>query len=88
MEILVMAALIGLVPGAIAQSKGHSFVLWWIYGAMLFIIALPHSLLLKQNAAGLERKQLSEGMKKCSSCAEMIKSEAVVCRFCGREVAS
>ena len=30
MEILVIAAVIGLVPAAIAQSKGHSFLAWWV----------------------------------------------------------
>jgi len=48
MEFLVIALLIGLLPAAIAQSKGRSFVLWWMYGAGLFIIALPHALMLKR----------------------------------------
>lgn len=46
MGILIIAVLIGLIPALIAQSKGRSFVLWWIYGAALFIVALPHSLLM------------------------------------------
>jgi len=48
MEILVIVLIIGSIPGAIAQSKGRSFVGWWLYGAALFIIALPHSLLLRR----------------------------------------
>jgi hypothetical protein len=43
MEIFVLAILIGLIPAAIAQSKGRSFAAWWFYGAMLFIVALPHA---------------------------------------------
>jgi hypothetical protein len=46
-EILILAALIGLVPAVIAQKKGYSFGLWWFYGAALFIIALPHALIMK-----------------------------------------
>lgn len=46
LEVLGLAAAIGLLPAAIASAKGYSFWLWWLYGWMLFIVALPHSLLL------------------------------------------
>jgi len=46
MEILIIAVLLGLVPAYIAQKKGRSFVGWWIYGALLFIVALPHALIM------------------------------------------
>lgn len=44
MEILsiIIASIIGIIPGIIAQKKGHSFWLWWFYGWMLFIIAIIH----------------------------------------------
>jgi hypothetical protein len=48
-ELLIVLVLIGLIPAAIAQRKGESFVVWWIYGALLFIMALPHALLKKPN---------------------------------------
>lgn len=78
--------LIGLIPAAIAQGKGKSFVLWWIYGAAIFIVALPHALIMRSDDRALESKQLNSGMKKCPSCAEMIKQDAKVCKHCGRDV--
>ncbi|MCE8516215.1 hypothetical protein KBY31_05770 [Ruegeria pomeroyi] len=86
MEILIIAVLIGLIPAAIAQGKGKSFVLWWIYGAAIFIVALPHALIMRPDDRAIESKQLNSGMKKCPSCAEMIKQDAKVCKHCGRDV--
>ena len=83
MEILLIAAVIGLIPAAIAQSKGHSFIAWWIYGAALFIVALPHSLLLKPDAKEIENRQLASGdSKKRPFCTEVIKLAAVRCPKC------
>jgi len=86
MEVFIIALLIGLIPAFIAQGKGKSFVLWWIYGALIFIVALPHSLIMKADQKSIEKQQLSEGMKKCPFCAEMIKQDAKVCRYCSRDV--
>ena len=45
MEFIVIAALLGLIPAYIAKSKGRENVFgWWIYGALLWIVALIHAL--------------------------------------------
>ncbi|MBB4191794.1 cation transport ATPase [Rhizobium aethiopicum] len=57
MEVLIIAVIIGLLPAAIAQSKGRSFVLWWFYGAAIFIVALPHALLMSSDTSALEYRR-------------------------------
>jgi hypothetical protein len=83
----IPAVLIGLIPAEIARSKGHNFWAWWLFGAALFIVALPAALLLSRNEEEIERRSLQTGNhKKCPYCAEIVRAEAVVCKHCGREL--
>ena len=86
--VILFAMCIGVIPGLIARSKGHEFVTWGIFGSLLFIIALPVSLFIKSDSEQLELQQVQSGNgRKCPFCAEIVKVEAKVCRYCSRDLA-
>jgi hypothetical protein len=37
----------GLLPAARAYYKGRNFFAWWLYGTLIWIIAMPHAILLR-----------------------------------------
>ena len=61
-ELLIMlffAAILGLIPGFIAKSKGSSFGAWWLYGFLIFIAAIIHVLFIP-NKKNIEQKVINE----------------------------
>ncbi len=86
MELILLAGVLGVIPAMIAQKKGYAAGLWWLYGAALFVIALPHALLLEPKREVQDRCAENSGRRKCPFCAEMIMAEARLCRFCNREL--
>ena len=84
MELLILAIVIGLLPAAIAQSKGRNFVAWWIYGAALFIVALPHSLIIKAEGTPGQLGARSNGSNyRCPQCYTPVQLDTLRCPGCG-----
>ena len=70
-EALIAGAILGLIPAFIAKNKGRSFALWYLYGFMIFIVALIHSIMLKDHS-GVQGP----------ACKEWVKEDAVICKHC------
>lgn len=79
--------LCGMLAAGIYSNKGGSGLLGFLVGAIFGPIGVIIALVSKGDQSALERRELTNGtMKKCPSCAELVRSEATVCKHCGREL--
>ena len=82
MEIFFIAILLGLLPAYIASAKGKNFLLWWLYGTVLFVFAIFHAIVMEPE----EKNLIFYGRRYCPHCKKIIKIEDTLCGHCGGEV--
>jgi hypothetical protein len=71
----LIALVLGLIPAAIAKSKGHSFFAFWVFGFLLFIVALPVAIFMKP--------KVPPSPSPCAACGQPVPPGAAACPQCG-----
>ncbi|GMR04283.1 MAG: hypothetical protein BMS9Abin23_0176 [Thermodesulfobacteriota bacterium] len=74
-KIIILAVGAAVIPALIAWHMGRNPLKWWVYGFVLFPVALIHSIVILT----------SEGRKTCGYCRRKVKMSAAHCPKCGYE---
>jgi hypothetical protein len=86
-EVFVVWLLFGVAAAMVAANKGLGGCLWFGLGILFGPFGLIFALVTPADQQGVETKALQSGaMKRCPSCAELVRADASRCRYCHADV--
>ena len=92
--IIILSIIFAIAGGLIAYAKNRSFIGWFLLCGFFWVIPLIVIASLSSNKDSSNnvvynpniQNLTTDKLKKCPFCAENIKSEAIICRFCNSNV--
>lgn len=83
--IIAFWAACALAGAVIVSSKGGNGITGLLVGGLLGPIGVIITCFMRVDAEAASKQLLAGTRKKCPRCAELVQSEALVCRYCAHE---